>query len=64
MNLKRRPPENRYREYTLMFPSHVADRIKRAAHSLKITEQAYIKLLVEQALFETPADQTEEPVTI
>lgn len=62
MNLKRRPPENRYREYTISFPSNVADRVKRAAHADKITEQEFIKRVVVQALFETPADKMVEAV--
>jgi len=43
-------PNNRYREYPLSFPSTIADAIRRAAHSEKITETEFIKRAVVKAL--------------
>lgn len=59
----KRQPNNRYREYTLAFPSDVADKIKQAAHGMKITEQEVIKMYVLQGLFGEKASELVEPVT-
>lgn len=41
---------NRYREYTLVWPSALAEQIKREARARKVTEQQLIRTLVEQGL--------------
>lgn len=46
---------NRFREYTIYFPSDVADLIKRQAHEQGITEAELIKRCVAEKLFAAPA---------
>lgn len=66
-------PNNRYRQYTLLLPVHVAQAIKRMAKALNMTENQLLERLIygemnrinnaiEQAMVQEPFDEEPQEV--